>query len=153
MEKEALLKYAVNFVFLSKNLLPSTSNTKMEIMLFLPIWLLYYLGNFGGFSLGKSLTLFLAGYYVLSNDAVMKSWTLFFYLKISCPAQAIPKWKASQWNWPTNPHSRQSYKLFFHAYYRLKRLRRSLYSGAALVYLVFISCFHVFFDIISFSSI
>ncbi len=42
------------------------------LMLFLPIWLLYYLGNFGGFSLGKSLALFLAGYYVLSNDAVMK---------------------------------------------------------------------------------
>lgn len=43
------------------------------LMLFVPIWLLYYLGNFGGFSLGKSLALFLAGYYILSNDAVMKS--------------------------------------------------------------------------------
>lgn len=41
------------------------------LLLFLPIWLLYYLGNFGGFSLGKSLALFLAGYYILSNDAVM----------------------------------------------------------------------------------
>lgn len=41
------------------------------LFLFLPVWLLYYLGNFGGFSLGKSLALFLLGYYVLSNDVVM----------------------------------------------------------------------------------
>lgn len=41
------------------------------LLLFLPVWLLYYLGNFGGFSLGKSLALFLLGYYVLSNDAVL----------------------------------------------------------------------------------
>lgn len=40
--------------------------------LFLPIWLLYYLGNFGGFSLGKNLALYLIGYYVLSNDQVME---------------------------------------------------------------------------------
>lgn len=43
-----------------------------SLPLFLPIWLMYYLGNFGGFSLGKNLALFLSGYYVLSNDAVME---------------------------------------------------------------------------------
>ena len=42
------------------------------LLLFLPIWLMYYLGNFGGFSLGKNFALYLAGYYVLSNDAVRK---------------------------------------------------------------------------------
>ncbi len=41
------------------------------LMLFIPIWLMYYLGNFGGFSLGKNLALFLIGYYVLSNDVVV----------------------------------------------------------------------------------
>lgn len=41
-------------------------------LLFIPIWLMYYLGNFGGFSLGKNLALYLAGYYVLSNDAVIE---------------------------------------------------------------------------------
>lgn len=40
--------------------------------LFIPIWLMYYLGNFGGYSLGKNLALYLAGYYVLSNDKVME---------------------------------------------------------------------------------
>lgn len=40
-------------------------------LLFIPVWLMYYLGNFGGFSLGKSLALYLLGYYVLSNEAVM----------------------------------------------------------------------------------
>ncbi|MDE6387544.1 MAG: acyltransferase [Lachnospiraceae bacterium] len=41
------------------------------LLLFVPIWLMYYLGNFGGFSLGKNLALYLAGYYVLSNDVIM----------------------------------------------------------------------------------
>lgn len=41
------------------------------LLLFVPIWLMYYLGNFGGFSLGKNLALFLSGYYFLSNDAVL----------------------------------------------------------------------------------
>lgn len=41
-------------------------------LLFIPIWLMYYLGNFGGFSIGKDLALFLIGYYVLSNDVVME---------------------------------------------------------------------------------
>lgn len=43
------------------------------LMLFVPIWLMYYLGNFGGFSLGKNLALFLVGYYILSNDTVMNT--------------------------------------------------------------------------------
>lgn len=42
------------------------------LILFLPIWLMYYLGNFGGFSVGKCLALYLAGYYVLSSEAVME---------------------------------------------------------------------------------
>lgn len=41
------------------------------VLLFVPVWLMYYLGNFGGFSLGKNLALFLAGYYFLSHDAVL----------------------------------------------------------------------------------
>ncbi|MDE6185777.1 MAG: hypothetical protein K2G39_10175, partial [Lachnospiraceae bacterium] len=40
--------------------------------LFIPVWLMYYLGNFGGFSIGKNLALYLIGYYVLSNDGVME---------------------------------------------------------------------------------
>lgn len=42
------------------------------VLLFIPIWLMYYLGNFGGFSIGKNLALYLTGYYVLSNDMVVE---------------------------------------------------------------------------------
>lgn len=42
------------------------------LMLFIPVWLMYYLGNFGGFSIGKNLALYLIGYYVLYNDAVLE---------------------------------------------------------------------------------
>lgn len=42
------------------------------LLLFIPIWLMYYLGNFGGFSIGKNLALYLIGYYVLSNDMIME---------------------------------------------------------------------------------
>lgn len=42
------------------------------LLLFIPIWLMYYCGNFGGFSLGKNFALYLAGYYVLSNDLIFK---------------------------------------------------------------------------------
>lgn len=41
------------------------------LLLFIPIWLVYYIGNFGGFSIGKDLALYLAGYYVLSNDLII----------------------------------------------------------------------------------
>ena len=33
---------------------------------------MYYLGNFGGYSIGKNLTLYLLGYYVLSNDLMIE---------------------------------------------------------------------------------
>lgn len=42
------------------------------LLLFLPVWLMYYLGNFGGFSLGKNLALYLIGYYVLSSDLMIE---------------------------------------------------------------------------------
>lgn len=42
------------------------------LLLFIPIWLMYYLGNFGGYSIGKNLVLYLAGYYVLSNDLIIE---------------------------------------------------------------------------------
>ena len=42
------------------------------LLLFIPIWLMYYIGNFGGYSIGKNLTLYLIGYYVLSNDKVIE---------------------------------------------------------------------------------
>ncbi len=41
-------------------------------LLFIPVWLMYYLGNFGGYSLGKNLALYLTGYYVLSNDLIIE---------------------------------------------------------------------------------
>lgn len=40
------------------------------LLLFIPIWLMYHLGNFGGYSIGKNLALYLIGYYVLSNDSI-----------------------------------------------------------------------------------
>ena len=40
------------------------------VCLFIPIWLMYYPGNFGGYSIGKYFALYLTGYYVLGNDAV-----------------------------------------------------------------------------------
>ncbi len=42
------------------------------LCLFIPVWIMYHLGNFGGFSIGKNLALYLIGYYVLSNDSVME---------------------------------------------------------------------------------
>lgn len=42
------------------------------LLLFIPIWLMYYMGNFGGFSIGKDLALYLIGYYVLSNDLIIE---------------------------------------------------------------------------------
>lgn len=42
------------------------------LLLFILIWLMYYMGNFGGYSLGKNLALYLIGYYVLSNGKVME---------------------------------------------------------------------------------
>ena len=42
------------------------------IGLFIPVWIFYYLGNIGGYSLGKNLALYLLGYYVLADDKVME---------------------------------------------------------------------------------
>ncbi len=42
------------------------------LLLFIPVWLMYYLGNFGGYSIGKNLALYLIGYYVLSNDLIIE---------------------------------------------------------------------------------
>ena len=41
------------------------------LLLFIPVWLMYYLGNFGGFSIGKNLALYLTGYYVLSSELII----------------------------------------------------------------------------------
>ncbi len=40
------------------------------ICFFIPVYLSYFIGNFGGYSLGKCFTLYLLGYYVLSNGDV-----------------------------------------------------------------------------------
>ncbi len=40
------------------------------IGMFLIVWLTYYIGNIGGYSIGKNLTLYLLGYYVLNNETV-----------------------------------------------------------------------------------
>lgn len=55
------------------------------LLLFIPIWMMYYLGNFGGFSIGKDLALYLIGYYVLSNDLIIEKlernikWQFWYY--------------------------------------------------------------------------
>lgn len=55
------------------------------LLLFIPIWLFYHLGNFGGFSIGKDLALYLSGYYILSSDLVMETleknrkWLIFLW--------------------------------------------------------------------------
>lgn len=50
----------------------SKLNIWLILGLFLPVWLFYYIGNIGGFSLGKGLALYLIGFYIMSNDAVME---------------------------------------------------------------------------------
>jgi len=42
------------------------------VFLFFPIWAMYHIGNFGGFSLGKNFILYLLGYYLLSQNEVME---------------------------------------------------------------------------------
>ena len=41
------------------------------LLFFLPVWGMYHLGNFNGYSLGKSLALYLLGYYLLGDEAVL----------------------------------------------------------------------------------
>ena len=45
------------------------------ILLFIPVWLMYYMGNFGGYSFGKYFILFLLGYYVFSNETIINKLT------------------------------------------------------------------------------
>lgn len=47
-------------------------NIFVVIAMFILVWGGYYIGNFGGFSLGKNFVLYLLGYYVLSNETVLK---------------------------------------------------------------------------------
>lgn len=47
-------------------------NIYIIIVMFILVWGGYYIGNFGGFSIGKNLMLYLLGYYVLSKDSVLK---------------------------------------------------------------------------------
>ena len=64
--------------------LVSQSNVIAILALFSLVWAGYYIGNFGGFSLGKNLVLYLLGYYILSNEKVLevleKFWALLFSL-------------------------------------------------------------------------
>lgn len=53
------------------NGLVSKLNIWMIIGLFIFVWLAYYIGNIGGFSIGKNLVLYLLGYYVISNENVL----------------------------------------------------------------------------------
>jgi len=46
-------------------------NVLAIILLFIPVWLMYYLGNFGGYSFGKYFTLYLLGYYLFSNEKII----------------------------------------------------------------------------------
>lgn len=39
--------------------------------LFIPVWFMYYIGNFGGYSIGKNMALYLIGYYILAGDSAM----------------------------------------------------------------------------------
>ena len=50
----------------------SKLSTWKIVSLFFVVWCMYYIGNIGGFSLGKDITLFLLGYYFFSNDEVME---------------------------------------------------------------------------------
>ncbi len=65
------------------------------ILLFIPVWLMYYLGNFGGFSIGKNLALFLLGYYFLSNDIVLDKleknirWLTVLWISATVSSEAL----------------------------------------------------------------
>ncbi len=41
------------------------------ILLFIPIWLMSYVGAFGVYSFGRYFTLYLLGYYVITNEIIM----------------------------------------------------------------------------------
>ncbi len=46
-------------------------NIYIIVGLFICVWMAYYIGNFGGFSLGKNMVLYLLGYYILSNETIL----------------------------------------------------------------------------------
>jgi len=48
-------------------------STAAVILLFIPIWLMYYIGNFGGYSIGKYFLLYLIGYYLCSDESLLTS--------------------------------------------------------------------------------
>ncbi len=60
------------FPYRKAGLITGRLNIFCIIILFIPIWIMYYIGNFGGFSIGKNLALYLAGYYIISNKNVME---------------------------------------------------------------------------------
>ena len=49
----------------------SDINIYIVIAMFILVWGGYYIGNLGGFSIGKNLVLYLLGYYILSNECVL----------------------------------------------------------------------------------
>lgn len=56
------------------------------IALWIPISLIFYIGNFGGFSIGSSFAFYTLGYYLLSNDSLIQTleknvrWLLLLFL-------------------------------------------------------------------------
>ncbi len=60
------------FPYRKAGLVTGRLNIFCIIILFIPIWIMYYIGNFGGFSIGKNLALYLAGYYIINNKNVME---------------------------------------------------------------------------------
>lgn len=59
------------------------NNIYIIIAMFILVWGGYYIGNFGGFSLGKYLVLYLLGYYVLSNKEVLNKLKKYWILLMS----------------------------------------------------------------------
>lgn len=48
------------------------------ILLFIPIWLMSYIGAFGVYSFGRYFTLYLLGYYMITNEIIMDKITNYF---------------------------------------------------------------------------
>ncbi|MCH4154303.1 MAG: acyltransferase family protein [Saccharofermentans sp.] len=67
---------ALLLVYIQKRKFPSLSFSKMPymaiILLFIPEWLMQYILNIGGKSIGQYLFLFIVGYYILADDKVLE---------------------------------------------------------------------------------
>ena len=67
---------ALLLVYIQKRKFPSLSFSKMPymaiILLFIPEWLMQYILNIGGKSIGQYLCLFIVGYYILADDKVLE---------------------------------------------------------------------------------